>query len=187
MNFSILIEEPHPNDEPNNTNEDSNDSDVQYVEHDFEPVNDKLTQKLQRLHLDDRVNVPDENGKILFDDHIDLSLRLIDFSGNILVNINHPNDDPDLYIPKHLCPVLKPHQIGGIRFMYDNIVESLRRFQIAAGLGCILAHSMGCGKTLQVNSFDNLSYFICFALGYCIHRYFVTTYYCKIRADCCSN
>ena len=45
------------------TNEDSNDSDVQYVDNDFEPVNDKLTQKLQRLHLDDRVNVPDENGK----------------------------------------------------------------------------------------------------------------------------
>lgn len=70
--------------------------------------------------------------------------------GNILVNINHPSDDPDLYIPKHLCPVLKPHQIGGIRFMYDNIVESLQRFQISAGLGCILAHSMGCGKTIQV-------------------------------------
>jgi hypothetical protein len=43
--------------------EDSNDSDVQYVDSDTETVNDKLTQKLQRLHLDDRVNVPDENGK----------------------------------------------------------------------------------------------------------------------------
>jgi RAD54-like protein 2 len=68
-----------------------------------------------------------------------------------LVNIKHPNDDPDLYIPKHLCPILKPHQIGGIRFMYDNIVESLQHFQTTPGLGCILAHSMGCGKTVQVN------------------------------------
>lgn len=82
----------------------------------------------------------------LFDHHMNHPFIL----GNILVNINHPSDDPDLYIPKHLCPVLKPHQIGGIRFMYDNIVESLQRFQISAGLGCILAHSMGCGKTIQV-------------------------------------
>jgi RAD54-like protein 2 len=77
------------------------------------------------------------------------------YLGNILININHPSDDPDLYIPKHLCPILKPHQIGGIRFMYDNIVESLQRFQSTAGLGCILAHSMGCGKTVQVKLFTN--------------------------------
>jgi RAD54-like protein 2 len=133
----IDSEENNPIKEPIDNNEDSNDSDVQYVDHDFENVNDKLTQKLQRLHLDDRVNVPDENG-------------------NILVNINHPKDDPDLYIPKHLCPILKPHQIGGIRFMYDNIVESLQRFQTSAGLGCILAHSMGCGKTVQVITFIDI-------------------------------
>lgn len=75
------------------------------------------------------------------------------FLGNILVNINHPTDEPDLYLSKHLSPILKPHQIGGIRFMYDNIVESLNRFQKSPGLGCILAHSMGCGKTIQVIAF----------------------------------
>ncbi|CAF4254664.1 unnamed protein product, partial [Rotaria sp. Silwood2] len=133
----IDTEENISNKETTDHNEDSNDSDVQYVESDTEIVNDKLTQKLQRLHLDDRVNIPDENG-------------------DILVNINHPNGDPNLYVPKHLCPILKPHQIGGIRFMYDNIVESLQHFQTTGGLGCILAHSMGCGKTLQVITFINI-------------------------------
>jgi len=49
--------------ETTDNNEDSDDSDIQCVDNDSETVNDKLTQKLQRLHLDDRVNVPDENGK----------------------------------------------------------------------------------------------------------------------------
>lgn len=47
-------------------------------------------------------------------------------------------------------------QAGGIRFLYDNIVESKARFASMPGFGCILAHSMGLGKTLQVISFVDI-------------------------------
>lgn len=52
--------------------------------------------------------------------------------------------------------VLIYQQIGGIRFLYDNLVETLTRYKHSTGFGCILAHSMGLGKTLQVASFVDI-------------------------------
>lgn len=43
---------------------DGSDSDVQYLEEDdSDYIDDKMTQKLRRLHVDDRVNIPNENGR----------------------------------------------------------------------------------------------------------------------------
>lgn len=45
----------------------------------------------------------------------------------------------EFYVDSKIQSWLKPHQIGGIRFMFDNI---------NAGSGCILGHEMGLGKSL---------------------------------------
>ncbi|CAL7951520.1 unnamed protein product [Xylocopa violacea] len=89
------------------------------------------------MHTNDRYNIPDEHGRVL-------------------INVGHPESEPDVFLAPQVARIIKPHQIGGIRFLYDNIVESIERFKTSSGFGCILAHSMGLGKTLQVASFCDI-------------------------------
>ncbi|KAF9132650.1 hypothetical protein BGW39_011677 [Mortierella sp. 14UC] len=63
----------------------------------------------------------------------------------VLINPGHKKTERAVVIPPFLAVNLKPHQIDGLRFMWKNIV-------MFDG-GCILAHSMGLGKTFQVVAF----------------------------------
>jgi len=55
--------------------------------------------------------------------------------------------------------VLKDHQIDGVKFLWRNVIETVTRANKSKGNGCILAHCMGLGKTLQVSSGARLKYF----------------------------
>jgi hypothetical protein len=60
---------------------------------------------------------------------------------NTKPNMTSSGDTPIL-LHWELEPAIKPHQIEGVQFMWQNC--------IVKGKGCILAHCMGLGKTFQV-------------------------------------
>jgi hypothetical protein len=105
-------------------NVDENDDDDCRIMSDSERLQeeqDNLKKKLKGIHMNDDFNAADENG-------------------NILINVNHPAEDQDVNLIPYLARSVKAHQIGAIRFIYDNIVESLIRVKEKnTGFGCILA------------------------------------------------
>ncbi|CAH1126465.1 unnamed protein product [Ceutorhynchus assimilis] len=68
----------------------------------------------------------------------------------VVLDFDEKTNKPLLSVHKKLVKHLKPHQVLGIKFMWDACFESLDRASKTAGSGCILAHCMGLGKTLQV-------------------------------------
>ncbi|XP_039748598.1 uncharacterized protein LOC120625599 isoform X2 [Pararge aegeria] len=89
------------------------------------------------MHVNDAYNIPDEQGRVL-------------------INIGHAENEEGIFLAPQIARVIKPHQIGGVRFLFDNIIESVQRFSTSTGFGCILAHSMGLGKTLQIVCFCDI-------------------------------
>lgn len=68
----------------------------------------------------------------------------------LVLDFDEETKKPLLEVDKKLAKKLKPHQANGVKFMWDACFESLDRCETDSGSGCILAHCMGLGKTLQV-------------------------------------
>ncbi|XP_057250433.1 protein CHROMATIN REMODELING 20 isoform X3 [Beta vulgaris subsp. vulgaris] len=77
-----------------------------------------------------------------------------DPSTGFIVNVVREEGEDAVRIPPSISAKLKTHQVAGIRFMWENIIQSIRNVKAGdKGLGCILAHTMGLGKTFQVIAF----------------------------------
>lgn len=71
-----------------------------------------------------------------------------------IVNVVREKGEEAVRIPRSISGKLKVHQVAGIRFMWENIIQSVTKAKSGdKGLGCILAHTMGLGKTFQVIAF----------------------------------
>ncbi|XP_017776829.1 PREDICTED: transcriptional regulator ATRX homolog isoform X2 [Nicrophorus vespilloides] len=60
--------------------------------------------------------------------------------------------DDEIVVHHLLSARLKKHQKEGVKFMWDSCYESVEVIKKSEGVGCILAHCMGLGKTFQIIS-----------------------------------
>ncbi|QUC18600.1 uncharacterized protein UV8b_02841 [Ustilaginoidea virens] len=63
----------------------------------------------------------------------------------LIINETKQDDQPLIYINQEIGSRIKDHQLEGVRFMWNQLIQepSVRQ-------GCLLSHSMGLGKTMQV-------------------------------------
>ncbi|KAI1757811.1 hypothetical protein F4782DRAFT_525626 [Xylaria castorea] len=72
------------------------------------------------------------------------SMALGSQHGSIIVNESKSDDQGFIYINNEIARRIKDHQVTGVRFMWDQLVVAKNK------QGCLLAHTMGLGKTMQV-------------------------------------
>ncbi|KAK6081925.1 snf2 family helicase [Seiridium cupressi] len=75
---------------------------------------------------------------LLYDTTASQNMRLI-------INESKQDDEGFIYVPDNIARHIKDHQISGVRFMWNQIVMDAQVRQ-----GCLLAHTMGLGKTMQI-------------------------------------
>ena len=71
-----------------------------------------------------------------------------DDPSQVVVNLGKHDNQELIYLPPSIGARIQPHQKEGVRFLWREIIEDQ-----AAKQGCLLAQTMGLGKTMQVISF----------------------------------
>lgn len=72
----------------------------------------------------------------------------------LVLDINKETKEVLVKVDAVFCQLLKKHQLDGIKFLYNSTIEGIDRLKEGdPGSGCILAHSMGLGKTFQIVTF----------------------------------
>ncbi|XP_078142676.1 transcriptional regulator ATRX-like isoform X1 [Centroberyx gerrardi] len=71
----------------------------------------------------------------------------------LVLDQDEDTKEPLVQVHRNLVTRLKLHQVDGVQFMWNCCCESVKKANSSPGSGCILAHCMGLGKTLQVVAF----------------------------------
>ncbi|GJQ84365.1 hypothetical protein Trydic_g3846, partial [Trypoxylus dichotomus] len=75
---------------------------------------------------------------------------------DLILDVDKETKRPLIVVDRNITNRLKAHQKEGVRFMWTNCYENVNAIkENKPGTGCILAHCMGLGKSLQVVALIN--------------------------------
>ncbi|XP_037603550.1 transcriptional regulator ATRX-like [Sebastes umbrosus] len=83
----------------------------------------------------------------------ELSQVVCPITTKLILDQDEETKTPLVQVHRNLVTRLKPHQVDGVQFIWDSCCESVKKANSSPGSGCILAHCMGLGKTLQMVTF----------------------------------
>ncbi|XP_034539868.1 transcriptional regulator ATRX-like [Notolabrus celidotus] len=107
-------------------------------------------ERLQRLANRDS-QIEEMREIIVIDD--ELTQVLCPVTTKLVLDQDERTKETLVQVHRNLVTKLKPHQVDGVQFIWDSCCESVKKANSTPGSGCILAHCMGLGKTLQVVTF----------------------------------
>ncbi|XP_078122976.1 transcriptional regulator ATRX-like [Sander vitreus] len=94
-----------------------------------------------------------EDRRETIDGKDELSQVACPITTKLILDQDEETKNPLVQVHRNLVTRLKPHQVDGVQFIWDSCCESVKKANSSPGTGCILAHCMGLGKTLQVVTF----------------------------------
>lgn len=100
-------------------------------------------EKRERAHL--RKKEQEEREKILRAQLGNMSAS----TDRIIVNTAKKDEHDFIYLNAHIGSRIKKHQVEGLQFMWREIVSAGQGVARPEMQGCLLAHTMGLGKTMQ--------------------------------------
>ncbi|XP_046893357.1 transcriptional regulator ATRX-like isoform X2 [Hypomesus transpacificus] len=99
---------------------------------------------------DRELNREDLREVIVIDDESQVACPI---TTKLVLDQDETTKEPLIQVHRNLVTRLKPHQVDGVQFIWDCCCESVKKANNTPGSGCLLAHCMGLGKTLQVVTF----------------------------------
>ena len=100
-------------------------------------------EKRERAHL--RKKEQEERERILRSQLGNMSAN----TDEIIVNTAKKDEHEFIYLNPHIGSRIKKHQVEGLQFMWREIVNAGLGLNRSDMQGCLLAHTMGLGKTMQ--------------------------------------
>lgn len=100
--------------------------------------------KSARLREEENKEAEDKQvRRLLFRQNAQNSTLLPREKTRLIINESKLEGQGLIFVHDHIASRIKNHQIDGVRFMWDEITKDTKH-------GCLLAHTMGLGKTMQV-------------------------------------